>query len=427
MLESPIYYGLTPRSDSFIPLGYLEEMTLDEIMQRHEKGIEYGHILPTKGDLPILRDTNGLVLSMPPIINSNDVGRVTEETIDILIEVTGTNLEVVRVVTLIVTQALRDRGGKVYSVEVRYPENHADAPPVLITPDNELKTMEVNPDDIKRYLDLDISKDDIIKLLKQRRLDVARKKGRKNLLVKYPIYRQDLLHWVDIAEETAIAYDYMKFEPTDLKFTTVGRLSPRTMSERYVREILSSCALQEILTFTLTAPEKLSTSMGHDVTELASCVEIANPVSSSYSILRHRLLPGMLDFLSQNTHNEYAQNLFEVGEIVTRTDKTIQTISKAAVTLADAEESSFERCHSILETLITRLGIKYELKPIESSEFIKGRTAQILINGKDVGIIGEVSPEILERWELFIPVAAFEIDLSLVPSLDLPPLQTYDP
>jgi len=84
-------------------------------------------------------------------------------------------------------------------------------------------------------------------------------------------------------------------------------------------------------------------------------------------------------------------------------------------------------CTGILETLITRLGIKYELKPVESSEFIKGRTAQILINEKDAGIIGEISPDILERWELFIPVAAFEIDLSLIPNLDLPPLLTYDP
>jgi len=183
MLESPIYYGLTPRSDSFVPLGYLEKMTLDEIMEKHEKGIEYGHILPSEGDLPILRDRNGLVLSMPPIINSNDVGRVTEETTDVLIEVTGTNLEVVRVVTLIVTQALRDRGGKVYSVEVRYPENHV-SPPILITPDSELKTMEVNPTEVKRYLDLDISKNEIIKLLKQRRLDVISKKGTKNLVVK---------------------------------------------------------------------------------------------------------------------------------------------------------------------------------------------------------------------------------------------------
>jgi phenylalanyl-tRNA synthetase beta chain len=427
LLESPIYYGLTPRSDSFVPLGYEEKMTLDEIMQKHEKGIEYGEILPSEGDLPILRDKNGLVLSMPPIINSNDVGRVTDETTDVLIEVTGTNLEVVRVVTLIVTQALRDRGGTVYSVEIHYPENHASAPRVITTPDSELKSIEVNPTDIKRYLDLDISKNDIIKLLQKRRLKVTNKKGSKNLLVNYPIYRQDLLHWVDIAEETAIAHGYMKFEPTDLKFTTVGRLSPRTMSEKYVREILSSCALQEILTFTLTAPGKLSTLMGHDESELVTCVQVANPVSSNYSVLRHRLLPGMLDFLSQNTHNEYAQNLFEVGEIVTRTHNTIQTISKAAVTLTDADEASFERCHSILETLIKRLGITYELKPIELPEFIRGRTAGILINGKEAGVIGEVSPEVLERLEVFIPTAAFEIDLSHIPELDLPPLLTFSP
>jgi phenylalanyl-tRNA synthetase beta chain len=425
-LESPIYYKLIPRTSSFIPLGYYEEMTLEEILEKHEKGLEYGHILPDKGDLPILQDVNGMTLSMPPIINSNDVGRVTEETTDVLVEVTGTNLEVVQVVTLIVTQALRDRGGTVFSVEVNYPENHGDAPRQIITPDSELKNMEIDPKDINRYLDTDLSPSEIIKLLEKRRLRGNKKKNTKKLLVQYPAYRQDLLHWVDIAEETAIAYGYMKFEPTELKFNTVGRLSPRTISENYVREILSSCALQEILTYTLTAPEKLTTLMGYDDSELSSCIRVANPVSLNYSVLRHRLLPGMLDFLAKNTHNEYPQYLFEIGETTTVKDKTVQTISKTAVTLAGAN-TSFEYCHSILDRLFQQLGTDYELTPAALSEFIEGRTANIKIEKKTIGIIGEVSPSLLENWQIFVPVTAFEIDLSLIPTLELPPLLSFNP
>ncbi|MHA1946966.1 MAG: hypothetical protein ACW97W_12750 [Candidatus Hodarchaeales archaeon] len=126
MLESPIYYGLTPRTFKFVPLGYTKELSLDRILKVHEKGQEYKDILPKKGDLPILKDKRGKVLSMPPIINSNDVGRVTEDTKDVLIEVTGTNLEVVNVVTTIVTQALRDRGGEVFSVAVKYPPDYLE-------------------------------------------------------------------------------------------------------------------------------------------------------------------------------------------------------------------------------------------------------------------------------------------------------------
>ncbi len=422
MIKSPIYYGLIPRTSSFVPLGYEEPFTLDEILKKHPKGIEYRDILPKKGDLPILRDKDGIVLSMPPIINSNDVGRITEETTDVLVEVTGTKLEVVRVVNTLIAQALRDRGGKVYSVEIHYPPNHEGAPEILVTPETEPYQIEVNPKDIERYLNLNLKPKDMIKLLQKRRFEAEEKKS--SLLVKYPPYRVDLLHWVDIAEEIAIAYGYMNITPTDWKVLTIGRLSERTKSENYVREILSGCSLQEILSFTLTSPEKLTKYMGHTDSILFQCVEVSNPVSLNYSVMRNRLIPGLYDFFSKNTHNEYPQYLFEVGEIVTlEADKNVKTTVSAAVALADTE-ISFEDCHSILDTLFRSLNTEYELKPSQSTEFIEGRTAQILVNGKNIGIIGEVNPSILENWLIFMPIAAFEIDLTLVPTLNLPPLFT---
>ena len=420
MLESPILYELTPRSTSFYPLGYTEKMTLEEILERHEKGIEYGYILPKKGDLPILRDVNGVVLSMPPIINSNDVGRVDEETTDVLVEVTGTNLEVVKVVNTLITQAIRDRGGRVYSVEIHYPKNHGDAPTNLVTPETEPYEIIVPPKDIKDYLGLDLTTNQIIKLLYKRRFDAIKKKG--SIVVRYPPYRVDLLHWVDVAEEVAIAYGYMSIEPAVSEVPTIGNLSSRTISENYVREILSGCSLQEILSFSLTDPDKLSTLMGYESEILSSFVQVANPVSSTYSIMRNRLLPGLLDFLSRNTHNEYPQHLFEVGEVVELEKNSVTTISKTAVILAGAE-ISFEQCHSILDTLIRGIGTQYELKVIESPEFIPGRTAGIIVNGKEIGIIGEISPALLENWEVFVPVAAFELNLSSIPALSLPPIE----
>ena len=424
MIESPIFYGLVPRSSSFFPLGYNEKMTLDEILVRHEKGIEYGHILPSTGDLPILRDVNGVVLSMPPIINSNDVGRVNEETTDVLVEVTGTNLEVVKVVNTLMTQALRDRGGKVFSVEIHYQKNHKDAPTTLVTPETEPYKIEINPENIENYLSLNLTVEDIIKLLRKRRLEAVEKNG--SLIVKYPPYRVDLLHWVDVAEEVAIAYGYMNIEPAKLEVPTIGGLSSRTTSENYVREILSGCALQEVLNFTLTDPEKLTTMMGYGNEVILNCIQVKNPVSLTYSVMRNRLLPGLLDFLSRNTHNEYPQYLFEVGEVVMIEDNTVKTINKAAITLAGSDVS-FEHSHSILETLIQGLGATYKLNTKKSAEFIHGRTARITIDGKEVGVIGEVSPRLLENWEVFVPVSAFEIDLSLIPTLNLPPIDTFEP
>ncbi|MHA2347197.1 MAG: phenylalanine--tRNA ligase subunit beta [Candidatus Hodarchaeales archaeon] len=422
MTESPIYYGLVPRSFKFVPLGYEKQFTLSDILKSHEKGIEYNYILPTKGNLPILKDKNDRVLSMPPIINSNDVGRVTEETSDVLIEVTGTNLEVVNVVTTLITQALRDRGGKVFSVEINYPPEILKTPEPIITPQTTPYTIEVDPKKINSYLNFNLKPQDMINLLRKRRFEAS--KSKNSLVVKYPPYRVDLLHWVDIAEEIAIAYGYMNIEPTEWKVITVGHLSDRTKSENYVREILSGCSLQEILTFTLISPEKLTHLMGREESELRKCVEVSNPVSSNYSVLRNRLFPGLLDFLSRNTHNEYPQYLFEVGEVVNNDKSGITTCTNAAVVLADTEVS-FEHIHSIFDTLSIQLGIKLDIAETTNPEFLEGRTANILVEGNVIGILGEVSPSILENWQIYMPTAALEIDLSLISTLDLPPIDTY--
>ncbi|MHA1946965.1 MAG: hypothetical protein ACW97W_12745 [Candidatus Hodarchaeales archaeon] len=291
-----------------------------------------------------------------------------------------------------------------------------------VTPQTEPFEIEIDPKDIVKYLNLNLKPIEMIKLLKKRRFDAIKRKNK--ILVKYPPYRVDLFHWVDIAEEIAIAYGYMNIEPTDWKVITVGRLSERTASENHVRSILSGCALQEVLTFTLTSPEKLTDKMGHKKEILKNNIEVANPVSSNYSVLRNRLIPGLFDFLAKNTHNEYPQFIFEVGEVVKYDKKKVTTLTNAAVLLSNTDVS-FEHIHSILGTLSTQLGIELTLEPTVDSEFLEGRTAKILFNKKQIGIIGEVSPEILEKWQIFMPSAAFEIDLSLIPSLDLPPLFTY--
>ncbi|MCG3217539.1 MAG: phenylalanine--tRNA ligase subunit beta [Candidatus Heimdallarchaeota archaeon] len=426
MIESPIYYGLTPRTDTFVPLGYTKEMSLDSILKEHEKGQEYAYTLPTKGPLPILKGANGVVLSLPPVINSNDVGRVSEETTDVLVEVTGTNWEVVQVVTAVVTQALRDRGGKVSTVEIVYPEDYETVSSSVITPRTTPYEMEILVDDIEGYLNLGLTAEEIIDLLRKRRFEasIIDKKAGK-ILVQYPPYRVDILHWADIAEDIVIAFDYTKIEPTEWSVVTTGNLSPRTVSENYVRDILAGCALQEVLNFTLVNPEKLTTLMGKDEESISDLVQIANPVSINYSVLRNRLLPMLLDFLAHNTHFEYPQQLFEVGEAVVMEDGKLKNITKAAVILSGTEVS-FEQVHSILETLTTRTSLSYELEETVAKEFIEGRTAKIIIAGKEVGMIGEINPAILEKWQIDMPTAALEVDLSLFATLDLSAMVTYE-
>ena len=92
LIKPPIEYtAVKPEEISFVPLGFTEKMSLDEILEKHPKGIEYGQIVKKNPLYPMLFDSEGKVLSFPPIINSNDLGKITEESRNLLVEVTGTS------------------------------------------------------------------------------------------------------------------------------------------------------------------------------------------------------------------------------------------------------------------------------------------------------------------------------------------------
>ena len=142
LIKPPIEYtAVKPAEVSFVPLGFSEKMGLDEILERHPKGIEYGHIVKKNPLYPMLFDSEGKVLSFPPIINSNDLGKITEESRNLLVEVTGTLHKTVLNTLNLVTLALIDRGGKAYSATIHYPENIQYTEGTVVTPNFRQQTL----------------------------------------------------------------------------------------------------------------------------------------------------------------------------------------------------------------------------------------------------------------------------------------------
>jgi len=107
------YFGESPQR-RFIPLDFSEEMSMEEILQLHPKGREYGHILKDCPVYPLIVDADDQVLSFPPIING-ELTSVTEETEDLFIDVTGTDPMVYKALNIVVT-SLAERGGRIEGV-----------------------------------------------------------------------------------------------------------------------------------------------------------------------------------------------------------------------------------------------------------------------------------------------------------------------
>lgn len=410
LVTPPLHYTVSkPDEKKFVPLGFSEELTLAEILEKHPKGVEYGHIVKPFEVWPILIDSKNKVLSFPPIINSNDLGRVSVNTRNVLIEVTGTSFKTVLHTLINVALTLADRGGGIYSAEVHYPYRDLK---IEVTPELKTEKISVEAKYIRNTIGLFLSVEEIINLLEKSRYGIS-DVNEDTIVVEIPCYRTDIMHPIDIVEDIAIAYDLNKIRPRWPQISTVGGLSRETHLRNLIREIMIGLGYQEILTFTMSNPIILFSEMNIPPERV---VEVINPKVSTMTCLRNWLLPSLIEFLSHNTHVEYPQRIFEVGYCVIYDEKQpnkTKDLEKLACVTIHAE-AGFSEAKSVLDALFINLGLEYLLEEMEHGSFINGRTGKIIVNGEEAGIIGEINPQVLENWGLENPAAAFEIDLSKI-------------
>jgi phenylalanyl-tRNA synthetase beta chain len=413
LIKPPIEYtAVKPEDVKFVPLGFTEEMSLDEILERHPKGVAYGHIVKKNPLYPMLFDSEGKVLSFPPIINSNDLGKITEESRNLLVEVTGTLHKTVLNTLNLVTLALIDRGGKAYSATINYPAKSDYSEKVVVTPDFNNRVVPLSIEYTNRLLGLKLTIKQISDLLLIAGLDVEKVSG-DCVSVLVPCYRVDVMHQVDIIEDVAIAYGYNTIEPTWRELPTTGCAKP---DQRYIdvaRELMVGLGYQETLNTTLTSQETLFKKM--NVTP-AKIIELANPKIVTMTCLRSWLLPSLIEFLSNNTSVEFPQKIFELGK-VTLLDETRETRTRdedwiAAVTAHP--QANFSEIKSALDSFMSNLGVEWLIKETVHPSFIEGRAGKVIVNGAEVGVVGEVNPLVLEAWKLENPAAAFEVNFKKI-------------
>jgi phenylalanyl-tRNA synthetase beta chain len=407
LITTPLRYGVAaPDEIKFVPLEGTEPLTLRQIVEIHPKGVEYGHIVGGHEKYPILLDAEEKVLSLPPIINSNDLGRVTPDTKNLLVEITGTSEETVMDALTILAAALADRGAEIAPALIHYRYGRART---VITPNLTERRVSLTLEAIRELIGVNLSRIEITKLLRRARYDVARSDA-KSADVLVPCYRLDILHPVDIIEDIAIAYDLNKVKPKWPSDLTIGGLSALEGFSDIIRELMIGLGFQEVLTFILTNQEKVFAKMNQDP---ARIVELSNPKITTLTALRPWLLPSLMDFLSNNTHVEYPQRLYEVGDCSVwdlKKPNRVKDVRKLACVSAHSR-ASFTEMKSNLETLMINIGFEFSLKATSNLSFLQGRVGSILIGDQEVGIIGEIHPQVIENWKLEDPVAAMELDL----------------
>ena len=412
LIAPPLKYTVAKPGDfSFVPLGFSEKMSLEEILKRHPKGIEYGHIVKKHSLYPILLDSEGKVLSFPPIINSNDLGRVAESSRNLLVEVTGTLMETVLNTLKLVTLSLVDRGGKPSAATIHYLDGNLE----MVTPDFGNKQVELSVEYTNRILGLKLTSKAIAKLLKIAGFGIQ-DISVDQATVLVPCYRTDIMHPIDLVEEVAVAYGYNNIEPLWRELPATGGAAPEQHFFDVTRELMVGLGYQEILSYTMTNPDNLFTKMN---IERARLVEIANPKVVTMTCLRNWLLPGLMEFLGNNQSVEFPQKVFEIGK-VTLIDASRETRTRdenwIAATTSHAT-ASFSEIKAVLNSLFMNLGLNWTLQPTSHSSFIEGRSGSVILTGEELGVLGELSPQVLQAWKLENPTSAFEVNVQRVLAL----------
>jgi len=398
-IKLPIYYfAEDPHKVSFQPLEFPRELTGLQILSQHPTGREYGHLLEGLDKFPFFCDANKNILSMPPIINSHRTGKVSEETKEVFIECSGFDFNTCNTCLNILVTSMADMGGEVYSMELEYGAEKK------ITPDLTPRKMQLNVPYINKRLGLELTESEMVKILS--RMGYGYDTG----FVLVPAYRADILHMVDLCEDVAVGYGYENFTAEIPRVATNGEESAIEVFKRRVVEVLVGMGMLECNTYNLTSKESQNVLMGTEI----ELVELKSAISQEHNVLRAWMMPEMLRVLKNNRGNEYPQNIFEIGRCFKIDDSTetgVKEFERLSVALygADVDYTSIKQ---VLQALEEALAVKFEYKVDVHPTFIPGRVARVFINDKAIAYIGEIAPNVLKAWDLQMPVAGFELNIT---------------
>jgi phenylalanyl-tRNA synthetase beta chain len=416
------YTGIGRRGDRFVPLEENHEMTPQEVLMAHHTANKFSDLVDDYESMPAIYDDVGM-FSFPPIINGKRT-EVTTDSRDLFIEMTGTDQWTIDHMLNIVCYALDARGGRVEEVEVEYADDASGdyAGNTLVRPNFETRTKTVDHPDIESMLGVDLDGEEVVDLMQRAGLDAEAEdydasEDALSYEVEIPPYRVDVLHPVDVIDDVGRAFGFNELDPKYPDVSTVGGRHERSRLERATRKTLVGLGFEDLLNFHLVSEdanyERPGVERGSGALGGGEPAVIGEPYSEDYEIVRTWALPSVMLVLENNTHRSYPQHLSEVGLAIEQ-DETQPTLVDERHTVAAAvadHDASYEDAKASLQALCRAFDVELATPPTEHPTFISGRTADIVIDGRKVGVIGEVHPKVLVEYDLEVPVAAFEFDL----------------
>lgn len=361
--------------------------TASEILERHPKAAEYGYLIPDRGRVPVLSDSKGQVLSMPPIINGK-ASVVTEKTSRFFVDITGSDTASIRACLFCLSYMFHYMG---YSVSIISEDDKEEQ---FISSYNG-RSIVITDGEVKKIIGTRIDKSEMTEIF--RRMGYAIPEiGMKGISV--PGNRVDVMGPADVIEDLAKGLRYEKIAPARPALAVIGKELPERKGQRDLRELLIGSGFQEIMSYVVTS------SKLYGKTPYNSGVTVSNPKSLDFSIIRDRLYLNMLDFLRLNRSNSLPQKVFEIGDVIIE-GKQVPHVAIGVI----HSKASYSELYSSVRYILSRI---YEdtcsVETAEVNHMIPGRSGSIKVGSRPIGVIGEIKPETLIKFDLQNPVVMAE-------------------
>ncbi|KAM3616623.1 uncharacterized protein V6R79_021006 [Siganus canaliculatus] len=420
-ISGPFTYMAKPPADiSFKPLNQTKEYTAPQLMSLYKTDSHlrhYLHIIEDKPVYPIIYDSNGVVLSMPPIING-DHSKITLKTKNVFIECTATDLTKAKIVLDTMVTMFSEYCSKPFTVEeaeVVYPDGKIHKYPELAYRKESLSSELIN-----RKVGISKTTEEMAQLLTRMCLLSKPTGVADEIEVEIPPTRSDVIHACDIVEDAAMAYGFNNITRTTPRTYTVANQFPLNKVTELLRQDLAAAGFTEALNFALCSQEDIAEKLRKKITETRA-VHISNPKTAEFQVARTTLLPGLLKTIAANRKMPLPLKLFEISDVVLKDEsKDVGARNSRRFCAVYYNKSpGFEVIHGLLDRTMQLLEVKssradgYHIQAADDSTFFPSRCAEIFVRGKSVGHLGVLHPDVINRFELTMPCSALEMDIEL--------------
>lgn len=272
-------------------------------------------------------------------------------------------------------------------------------------------TVKLEPECINALLGTNISEADMIEYLHREEVPVV------DGMIQVPSWRPDLRVMADIAEEVARYYGYNNIETTLMRgATTMGGYSDEQKLENAAGAAARALGYSEIITYSFVSPSSFDAIRIPADSPLRKTVKLVNPLGEDTSIMRTVILPSMLDILSRNfAFKNKGVKLYEIGKIYLPVEgEKLPNEPKRMIFGTYGEHENFFTLKGEVDALLEQLNVHPAtyVADTKNPSYHPGRCADIMIDGKKLGVIGQIHPLVAEGYGISGEVYVAELDFT---------------